>query len=98
MYIALTAATASLCAPIINVSTGTVIGITVADDADGDPIRYYIGPGTINANNFDVNETTGEVSLQRELDREVHGMRIRIRLIHTNTSHVIMIITSSFRL
>lgn len=48
-----------------------MIGIVEADDADGDPVRYYIGSGTINANNFDVNETTGEVSLERQLDREV---------------------------
>lgn len=63
------------------VSTGTVIGRVVADDADGDTITYYIDPGTINANNFDVNESTGEVSLERQLDREVYiYMRIRIRL------------------
>lgn len=54
-----------------NVSTGTVIGTVRAYDADDDPIRYYIEPDTLNANNFDVNETTGEVSLERQLDREV---------------------------
>ena len=50
---------------------GTVIGVVEAEDADGDALRYYIGGGTINANNFDVNETTGELSFERPLDREV---------------------------
>ena len=48
-----------------------MIGIVLADDADRDAIRYYIAPGTINVNNFDVNETTGEVSFEQRLDREV---------------------------
>ena len=48
-----------------------MIGTVVAVDADDDPLRYFIDTGTINANNFDVNETTGEVSFERPLDREV---------------------------
>lgn len=49
-----------------------MIGIVVAEDADRDAIRYYITPGSINVNNFDVNGTTGEVSFERRLDREVY--------------------------
>lgn len=51
------------------VYTGTVIGLVRADDED--EVMYYIDPGTINANNFDVNETTGVISFERMLDREV---------------------------
>ena len=51
---------------------GTAIGTVEAIDIDeGDVVRYYIGSGTINANNFDVNATTGVVSFERQLDREV---------------------------
>ena len=64
--------------------------MVVAEDADGDPIRYYINPGTINANNFDVNETTGEVYLERQLDREVcayafdllHALCVVMEMLH----------------
>lgn len=52
---------------------GTAIGAVQAMDFDeGDIVRYYIGSGTINANNFNVNETTGVVSFEQQLDREVN--------------------------
>ena len=52
-------------------SSGSQVGAVSARDPDGDPVSYYVDPGSINSNNFDVNETSGIIHTLRSLDREV---------------------------
>ena len=52
-------------------SSGSQVGAVSARDPDGDPVSYYVDPGSINSNNFDVNGTSGIIHTLRLLDREV---------------------------
>ena len=52
-------------------SSGSQVGVVSARDPDSDPVSYYIDPGSINSNNFDINGTSGIIHTLRLLDREV---------------------------